>query len=150
MDATIKLLHSLYIFIENTLFVIKLIYLEIEFWCGPHQKTILSGYFYLPIHIFYLASVLLTFSIELQLLLRCSSIHTTTVILGLLLYLVYLWPCPGTGLFMSYQYDLIFIFSLNFINHITPIKQTYLFFVNFLDLPLFLDDNGWRERKIFK
>ena len=45
---------------------------------------------------------------------------------------------------MSHLCDLIFIYSLIFvdINHITSFKQTYLFFVHFLDYPLLvLDDN---------
>ena len=45
---------------------------------------------------------------------------------------------------MSYLYNLFSISSLIFIviYHITPLKQTYLFFVHFLEyLLLFLDDN---------
>ena len=60
------------------------------------------------------------------------------------LYLVYLCPCLGLALFMSYLYDLFFIFSLILIviNHTTPLKQMHLFFVRFTEyLLLFLDDN---------
>ena len=45
---------------------------------------------------------------------------------------------------MLYLCDLFFIFSIIFIviDHMTSFKQTYLFFVNFLEyLLLFLDDN---------
>ena len=67
-------------------------------------------------------------------------------------------PCLGLGLFMPHPCDLFFIFSLIFVvtNHITPFKQTYLFFVDFLEyLLLCLDDNvekanEWRKRKTFK
>ena len=60
-------------------------------------------------------------------------IHITIMILRLILYLVYLYPCLGLGLFMSYLCDLFSIFSLIFIviNHITSFKQTHLFFVHF-------------------
>ena len=53
-------------------------------------------------------------------------------------------PCLDLGLLISYLCDLLFIFSFIFIviNHITSFKQTYLFFVHFLEhLLLFLDDN---------
>ena len=62
-------------------------------------------------------------------LLRCCLININIIILRLILHLEYLWPCPGLGLFMSYLYNLFFIFSLIFIviNHITSFKQTYLF-----------------------
>ena len=58
--------------------------------------------------------------------------------------MVYFSPCLGLGLFMSYPCDLLFIFSLILIviNHRTPLKQTHLFFVHFLEyLLLLLDDN---------
>ena len=50
-------------------------------------------------------------------------------LLSHILYLVYLCPC--LGLFMSYLCDLFFIFIF-IVNHIT-FKQTYLFFVHFLE-----------------
>ena len=78
----------------------------------------------------------LTFSwIEFQMLLRCCLIHITIIILRHILCLVCLCPFLGLGLFMSYLCDLLFIFSLIFIviNHITSIKQTYLFFLHFLE-----------------
>ena len=87
----------------------------------------------------------LTFSwIELQMLLRCCLIHITIIILRHILYLVYLSPCVGLDLRMSYLCDQFFIFSLIFIviNHATSLKQMHLLFVHFLEYPLlFLDDN---------
>ena len=61
-----------------------------------------------------------------------------------ILYLVYLGPCLGLGLIMSYLCDLFLIFSVIFItiNHIASLKQTRLFFVHFKKYILsFLDDN---------
>ena len=61
-----------------------------------------------------------------------------------ILYLVYMCPCLGLGLFMSYFCDLFFISSLIFIaiNHITSWKQAQLFSVHFLEyLRVFLDNN---------
>ena len=84
----------------------------------------------------------LTFShIELQMLLRYCLIHITIIILRHILHLVYLCICLDLGLFVSC--DLFFISSLIFIliNHITSFKQTYLFFVHFLEYLLsFLND----------
>ena len=56
-----------------------------------------------------------------------------------MLYLVYLCPCLGLSLLMSYLYALFFIFSLIsiVINHITSLKQTHLFFVHFLEICFF-------------
>ena len=51
---------------------------------------------------------------------------------------------PRSVLFNLYICDLFFIFSLIFIviNHMTSLKQSYLFFVHFLEyLLIFLDDN---------
>ena len=86
-----------------------------------------------------------------MLLRRCLK-HISIIILRHILYLVYLCPCLGLGLFMSYLYDLFFslISSLIFIfiNHMTSFKQTYLFFVHFLEyIPLFLNDNVDEERE---
>ena len=77
----------------------------------------------------------LTFSwIELQMLLRCC---LTIIILRHILYILYLCPCLGLDLLMSYLCDLSFIFSLVFIviyftNHITSLKQAPLAFLQFL------------------
>ena len=74
-------------------------------------------------------------------LLKCSLI--SIIILRKILYLVYLCPCLGLDLFMSYLCDQFFTFSLIFIliNHITSFKQRH-FSVHFLEyLLLFLDDN---------
>ena len=54
------------------------------------------------------------------------------------------------GLFVLYLCDLFFNSSLIFIvtNHITSLKQTYLFFAKFLEyLLLFLDDNVYETSK---
>ena len=67
-----------------------------------------------------------------------------------ILHLLYLCPCLGLGLYISYICDLFFIFSLIFIviNHIISIKQTYLFFVRLLEyLLLILDDNVHEENE---
>ena len=74
-------------------------------------------------------------------LFRCFLIHINIIILGHILYLVYL--TLDLGLFMSYLCDLFFISSLIFIpiNHILSLKETQLIFVHFLEyLLLFLDD----------
>ena len=65
-----------------------------------------------------------------------------------MLYLVYLCPCLGLGLLMSYLYDLFIIFSLIFIviNHITSLKQTHLFFAHFLEYILFFLDDEVDEK----
>ena len=51
--------------------------------------------------------------------------------------------CLSLGLFMSYFYDLFFIFSLIFIaiNHITSLKWAHLFFIYFSEYFLFFLDN---------
>ena len=73
-------------------------------------------------------------------LLGCCLIYTTIIMVSHIFYLIYLCPCLGLALFMSYLCDLFFIFIA--INHITSFKQTHLLFVHFLeDLLLFLDDN---------
>ena len=72
------------------------------------------------------------------------------IILRDILHLVYLGPCLGLGLFMSYLCDLFLISSPIFItiNHLTSLKQTDLFFVHFLEyLLVFLDDNVEEESK---
>ena len=88
--------------------------------------------------------------IELQMMLRCCLIHITIIMLRHILYVIYLYPCLGLGLFMSYLNGLFFIFSLIFIviNSITSLKQTHLFFVHFLEyFLLFLNDNVDEESK---
>ena len=75
-------------------------------------------------------------------LFRCFLIHINIIILGHILYLVYL--TLDLSLFMSYLCDLFFISSLIFIpiNHILSLKETQLIFVHFLEyLLLFLDDS---------
>ena len=82
-----------------------------------------------------------------MLLKRCLT-HITIILLRHILYLVYLCPCLGLGVFISYLCGLFFIFSFIFIaiNHITSLKQTHLFFVQFLENNLlFLDDNVEKE-----
>ena len=53
-------------------------------------------------------------------------IHIVIITLKHILYLVYLCPCLGLGLFMSYLCDLFFIFILIFIviNRNILFKQT--------------------------
>ena len=86
---------------------------------------------------------------KLQMLLRCYLIHITITILRHILHMVYLSPLLGLSLFMSYLYDLIFIWSLIFIviSHITSFKQKYLFFVSPV---IFGWYSGWRKRIIFQ
>ena len=58
----------------------------------------------------------LTFSwIEFQMLLRCCLIHVTMIIRRDIFYLIYLCPCLGLDLFMSYIAVLFVIFNLVFI-----------------------------------
>ena len=87
----------------------------------------------------------LTFSwIELQMLLRCCSIHIIIIILRHVLCLLYLCPCLDLGFFMLYLCDLFFffIFILNMINRTTSWIQTHLFFCLFLGyVQSFLDNN---------
>ena len=65
----------------------------------------------------------LTFSwTKLQILLRCClNTYLTIILLRHIFYLVYLCPCLGLGLFMSYLCDLFFIFRLIFIG-INPLS----------------------------
>ena len=67
-------------------------------------------------------------------------------------FIFILFPCESIGLFMSKLCYLFFIFSLIFIviNQKTSLKQTYLFFVYFLEyLLLFLDHNVDEEWEYF-
>ena len=76
----------------------------------------------------------LTFSwIELEILLRCCLIRATIIIPRHILYLVYLDPFPGLGIFTLYLCNLFLIFNLSFIaiNSISSLKQTHLFFCTF-------------------
>ena len=95
----------------------------------------------------------LTFSLtEPTMLLRCCLIQVTVFKLTSILYLEYLCPCLGLGLFILYLWDLFFISSPIFIviNHIILLKQTNLFFVYFFKcLLLFLDDNMDEESEQF-
>ena len=74
------------------------------------------------------------------------------LVLAHILHLVYLCPCLGLDLLMPYRCDLFFIFSIIFIvvNHITSLKQTHLFLIQFLEYPLiFLDNKIDEESKRF-
>ena len=122
----------------------------IELWIYPTHKngnknksyrklvtSLYNGYtlFFTSNNFFNLASVLLKFSwTGLEVLLRCCLIPVTIIIMRHTLYLVYLCPCLGLGLFTSYLCDLCFIFSLIAINHITSFKQTYLLSVHFQNI----------------
>ena len=81
--------------------------------------------------------------IELQMLLRHCLMYMTTIIPRHVVYLVYLCPCLGLSLFMSYLSDLFFIFSLiySLINYVTSLKQTHLFFGHSLEYTLLFF--GW-------
>ena len=88
----------------------------------------------------------ITFSwTELQMLLTRCLIHTSIMILRYFLYLLYLCPCLGLGLFMSYLCDLffVFIFIFTMINRVISwVKTRLLFFLLSLEhVLLFLDDN---------
>ena len=83
-------------------------------------------------------------------LLRSFLLHITIIILRPILHLVYLRPCLGLGVFMSYLCILFLFFSLIpiVINHITSLHQMYLFFFTFLEyLLLFLNDNVGEDGK---
>ena len=98
------------------------------------------------------ASALRTFFMNWASILLSLIHHLTITVLTNILYLVYLSKCLDLGLFVSYLCNLFFIFSLIFIsiNNISPLKQTYLLFVYFLEyLLLFLDDNMDEESKHF-
>ena len=85
-------------------------------------------------------------------MLRCCLIHINIIILRQILYLVYLHPCSGLGLFMSYLWILFFASFLIFvaINHITSFKQMHLFSRKFFEyLLLFLNDNVDEEHEWF-
>ena len=85
-------------------------------------------------------------------LFRCCLIQITIIVQRQIFHLVYLHPCLGLDLFMSYLGILFFTFSLIFvvINHVTSSKQMYLFFCPFLEnLVLFLSDNVDEEDELF-
>ena len=66
-------------------------------------------------------------------LLRCFLIHINITMLRNVLYLLYLYPCPYLGLFMSYLCDLflVFIFIFIMINRMnTDILVLLLIFQN--------------------
>ena len=84
-------------------------------------------------------------------LLRSSLRHITIIILRPILHLVYLRPCLGLDLFMSYLCILFLFFSLIVIviNHITSYKQVHLFSCTFLENLLFLNENLDEEGELF-
>ena len=85
-------------------------------------------------------------------LLRSSLRHITIIILRPILHLVYLRPCLGLDLFMSYLCILFLFFNLIVIviNHITSYKQVHLFSCTFLEnLLLFLNENLDEEGELF-
>ena len=68
------------------------------------------------VHAFFqLSLTLFNYFMKLQVLLWCCLIHITINIQRRNLYLAYLYPCQGLGLFMSYLCNLFFIFSIVFI-----------------------------------
>ena len=74
----------------------------------------------------------------------------TIIILGHILYLVYLCSRLGLGLFVMYLCHLFFIAIFIAINYKTPSKQMYLFFVHYLAyLLLVLHDNVVEESNDF-
>ena len=76
----------------------------------------------------------LTFSwIDLQMLLRCCLINTGVIILRHFLCLLYLYPCLGLCLFLTYLCNVFFIFVFNciMINCIISWIQIHLFFCLF-------------------
>ena len=87
----------------------------------------------------------LTFSwVELQMLLRCCLIDISANILRHILYLVFLCPCIGLSLFMSYLCDLFSFlasFSLSLIKYPRLNNRRTCFEY----LLLFLDDNMDKE-----
>ena len=88
--------------------------------------------------------------IELQVLLRCCLIHISIIMLRHFLYLLYLCPCLDLcrclDLFMSYLYDLLFIFIFIIINRISYEYRHTCSFAYFLEyVPLFLDNNVYKK-----
>ena len=79
-------------------------------------------------------------------------IQITIIVLRQIFYLVYLHPCLGLDLFISYLGILFFTFSLIFvfINHVTSSKQMYVFSCTFLEnIVLFFNDNVNEEDELF-
>ena len=92
--------------------------------------------------------------IELQMLLRCCLIHISIIMLGHFLYLLYLCPCLDLcrflDLFMSYLYDLLFIFIFIIINRISYEYRHTCSFAYFLEyVLLFLDNNAYKKCEKF-
>ena len=83
-------------------------------------------------------------------LLKCCLIHITIIKLKHILQLVYLCPCLGLGLFMSYRCNLFLIFSIIFIaiNHISSFTG-HTCFSKFFGTSLLLDDNMGEESEQF-
>ena len=96
----------------------------------------------------------LTFSwIELQMLLCYCLIQKSIIILRHFLYLLYLCPYLGLGRFMSYLWDLFFIFISIFsmINRIISWKQTHLFFCLFFRIcSIIFGDNAMKNANNFQ
>ena len=74
--------------------------------------------------------------------------------LGHFLYLLYLCPCLDLcrclELFMSYLYDLLFIFIFIIINRISYEYRHTCSFAYFLEyVPLFLDNNAYKKCEKF-
>ena len=82
-------------------------------------------------HAFFYKQLFFSTHLYFKMLLRCCLINVTVIKLRHILYLGYLCPCRGLGIFMSYLCNLFFIFSLifNVINHITSSKQTHYFWI---------------------
>ena len=91
------------------------------------------------------AQCYLTFScIELRMLLRCSLVHISTIILRHVLCSLCFSPYLELDLFMSYLCDLFFIFIM--------INYNLMFFSLFFRIcpVIFGWQSGWRMWKIFK
>ena len=83
---------------------------------------------------------------------KVTRLHIAIIILSRILYLVYVCPCLGLGLFVSCLCDLFFSLIFIVINHITcSFKQTSLFFVHFLEyFLLFLNDDVMKKANYFE
>ena len=116
-----------------------------------HWIQVLNLYYQEYPNQIWLARCCLTLSwIGLKILLMCCLLQISIIMLRYILYWVYV--CLSVGLFMSYICNLFYFYSLIFIviNHKISLKQTHLFFAQFLeDFPLFLA-RGWKKRIIFK
>ena len=111
----------------------SLFLIQLQASCNFIKKRLQHRCFLLKFAKFFMNTFFAEHLRQLLLLLRYCLIHITIILLRHILYLVYLCPCLGLGLLMSYLCDPFFIFSLILIviNHITSFKQMYLFFVHF-------------------